>query len=192
MIERRTFLQGLAATGAFAWLPGCGGTKKASGGLMGWDWIVAARDASRASPDHLSARAAEIVATKDFTRAVRFVRDNVRVAPPASSFDDAVSGVRWGADGALRAGLGTQRERADLLAAMLTAMGATATVKPAMLPAAVDAKAILRRQDAAVVGRRREDPGPDRGSGDPDQDGPRDAARSRLERARRVAGRAAA
>ena len=40
MIDRRMFLQGLAAAGAWAALPGCGGTKKASGsGLSagGWD-----------------------------------------------------------------------------------------------------------------------------------------------------------
>jgi hypothetical protein len=145
LLDRRTLLLGLGGLGAAALLPSCG--SGSGGGSTAppphtLDAFHSLRALLRASPDHLSARAAAIVAGKDFTAAVQFVRDNIAVLPPPDSFGEATSAVRWGADATLRAGAGTQRERADLLAAMLTAMGAKATVGYADRPASVDLKAL--------------------------------------------------
>src|ERR1700753_1309519 len=108
MIDRRTFLTGIAATGVFACLPSCGGDSKKHGRTTSTSdgLVTSAIEQLRASPDHLSAGAAAIIASGDFTAAVRFVRDSVAVVPPTRVSDDAVSGVRWGADGTLRAGAG--------------------------------------------------------------------------------------
>src|SRR5271167_4905985 len=126
LLDRRSLMLGLSATGASLALPGC--SSKPTGMMMpppsmtsGFDTLRSLRDLIRSSPDHLSARAAQVIAAKDFTGAVRFVRDQIAVLPPRVSTDDAVGGVRWGPDGTLRAGAGTQRERIELLNAMLTA-----------------------------------------------------------------------
>jgi hypothetical protein len=85
-----------------------------------------------------------LIVAKNFTAAVRFIRDKIGVLPPSHSYDTAQEMVRWGPDATLRAGAGTQRERAELLKAMLTSMGASAKVVAAARPASLDAAAIYR------------------------------------------------
>jgi len=92
-------------------------------------------DAIRASPDHLVQRAADLVASKDATRIVQFVRDSFSVLPTWGPGDDVVYGTRWGAAAALRGGQGTPRERASLLADMLTRAGFNGKVMSAKRPA---------------------------------------------------------
>ncbi|MFT3842827.1 MAG: hypothetical protein QM723_37910 [Myxococcaceae bacterium] len=153
-LTRRTALLALGATGAATFLPGCKSKPKTPPpppGPTGVESVKSLRELVRASPDHLSARAAALIAAKDFSAAVRFVRDNVAVVPPMHSYDAAVDGVRWGPDAALRAGAGTQRERAELLASMLTAMGATAKVVSADRPAGVDAVALYATRPPAFA-----------------------------------------
>ncbi|MBI5536485.1 MAG: hypothetical protein HY898_27430 [Deltaproteobacteria bacterium] len=145
-IERRRFMQCLLALGGIA--AGCSSSGSqiaasdagaaGSPGFASWTSCEALRNLVRTSPDHLSARASQIIAKKDFSAAVRFIRDNVAVLPPSDPSDSALLGVRWGPDAALRAGAGTQRERAELLRAMLSAMGASARVVYCNRPTAVD------------------------------------------------------
>lgn len=152
-LTRRSALAGLGAVGAAALLPGCKSKPKTPPppppGPTGVESVKSLRELIRTSPDHLSARAATLIAAKDFGAAVRFVRDNIAVVPPMHSYDAAVDGVRWGPDAALRSGAGTQRERAELLKAMLVAMGATAKVVSADRPASVDAAALYATRPPA-------------------------------------------
>ncbi len=131
----------LLALGASALFPACGGSS-GGGSSSPATSLQSLRDLVRASPDHLSARAAAVIAAGDFTAAVRFVRDQIAVLPPSRPTDAANDGVRWGPDATLRAGAGTQRERAELLQAMLLAMGATAQIVDAPCPSTVDLAAL--------------------------------------------------
>jgi hypothetical protein len=102
------------------------------------------RDAVRASPDHLGLRAPELVAQRDATKIVNFVRDRIAVAPPFSSSDDHTAARRWGPAAALRGGQGTLRERADILADMLTRAGFAAHVSAANRPSSLTLDDIYR------------------------------------------------
>ncbi len=95
------------------------------------------RDAIRASPDHLTQRSADLVAAKDDTKIVEFVRDRLGVVPGPYAGDDPGLARRWGSAAALRGGLGTLRERADILSDMLTRAGFPATVSVATRPQAI-------------------------------------------------------
>ncbi len=163
-VARRTLLIGVGALGATTLLARCvssGGGMPSPPGIQTPtpsnvqptlpDAAVqrAIRDLARTSPDHLSARAAGLVAAKDLTAAVRFVRDNVAVLPPRDPGESAIASVRWGPDATLRAGAGTQRERAELLAALLTAMGASAKVVYCNRPASLDATSLYATRTPA-------------------------------------------
>lgn len=107
------------------------------------------RDAVRRSPDHLARRAADVVATKDAAKIAEFVRDHVSVVPPWSAFvDDARSARRWGIEATLRGGQGTLRDRADLLARMLTDAGFKARVVAADRPQALGLAELYRPRRA--------------------------------------------
>ena len=95
------------------------------------------RDALRASPDHLVQRAADVVATRDATKIVEFVRDRIAVLPPQFEFDDPSTVRKWGSAATLRGGQGTLRDRAELLAEMLTQAGFKATVQVGPRPPAI-------------------------------------------------------
>jgi hypothetical protein len=95
------------------------------------------RDAVRASPDHLVRRAADVVATRDATKIVEFVRDRIAVLPPFTEYDDPASSRKWGSAATLRGGQGTLRDRAELLAEMLTQAGFKAQVQAAQRPSAI-------------------------------------------------------
>lgn len=91
-----------------------------------WD---EARAALRSSPDHLPGTAEALVAAGDPRAIYEFVRDDIATQPPRADanygFNRRVNG---GARAALRAGMGTPREKADLLAALLGRAGYEAEV----------------------------------------------------------------
>ncbi len=93
-------------------------------------------EAVRASPDHLSRRAADLASARDATKIVDFVRDRIAVLPPLGA-SDPISARRWGSAATLRGGQGTLRERADVLADMLTRAGFKAQVMSAHRPSPV-------------------------------------------------------
>ncbi|MFC6724037.1 hypothetical protein ACFQE1_06540 [Halobium palmae] len=77
------------------------------------------RESLRASPDHLIARADELVtaAEPDPNAIYRFVRDEIVTYPAGTTwFSDLREQMRWGVRGTLRGGAGTPREKAELLA----------------------------------------------------------------------------
>ncbi len=100
------------------------------------------QEAVRASPDHLAQRAADLVAARDATKIVEFVRDRIAVLPPFSPDDDPASARKWGSAATLRGGQGTLRDRAELLAEMLTQAGFKAQVQAADRPAAITLDAL--------------------------------------------------
>jgi hypothetical protein len=82
----------------------------------------------RASPDHREARAAALVAAGDVDDIFAFVRDEVALTAGRSGFYASEAARRWGTQATLRGGMGTMRERADLLAHLLTEAGYTCEV----------------------------------------------------------------
>lgn len=100
--------------------------------------------AVRSSPDHLALRAEDLVAAKDPTRIVEFVRDHIAAIPTLFPSDDPRTARRWGSAATLRGGGGTMRERADILADLLTRAGFKATVSSANRPSALGADVIYR------------------------------------------------
>jgi hypothetical protein len=102
------------------------------------DFLAVLRQAVQASPDFLQAAAAKAVASKDIATIAAFVRDRISVVPPWAEGDQPASSKRWGARATLRGGSGSLRDRADLLAELLTAAGFTASVMSADLPSAID------------------------------------------------------
>ena len=102
------------------------------------DFLAVLRQAVQASPDFLQQAAAKAVATKDVATISAFVRDRISVIPSWRQGDDPVYSKRWGARATLRGAAGSLRDRADLLAELLTAAGFTATVMSADLPSAID------------------------------------------------------
>ncbi|MFO0685525.1 MAG: hypothetical protein U0234_25925 [Sandaracinus sp.] len=85
------------------------------------------REALRASPDHLGARADDVVASGDPAVIARFVRERIGVLAPLQDEQPDVA-LRFGARGALRAGVGTLRDRAELLAQLVRRAGLEAEV----------------------------------------------------------------
>lgn len=98
----------------------------------------------RSSPDHLQARAEEAVATKNPQCIAEFVRDHIAVIPPFVTHEDGPHSSRWGIEGTLRAGTGTLRDRAELMAAMLGAAGIPAKVRLIDTPSGLSAKELYR------------------------------------------------
>ena len=96
----------------------------------------------RKSPDHLGTLAATAVASKDPAAIVRFVQDHVAVLPATSSRVDPTTEVRWGRRGALRAGAGTVRERADLILDLLHQAGIEGRIVSVPRPSSYQAGAV--------------------------------------------------
>ncbi len=90
------------------------------------------RERVRASPDHLPARAADIVATGDASAIFSFVRDEIAVFPKNAASD--FSGPGWGPRATLRSGVGTVHDKAALLVELFQRAGLTASVQSAILP----------------------------------------------------------
>lgn len=143
-LSRRNFLHaGLAAAGMAA-LGGCSSdaVRRTASGL---DPIHRLQMILRQSPDHLVARSRELVQQGDIEKIVAFVRDRIGVLPAPTRGGDPLTAARWGADATLRGGAGTLRERAELLAGLLTAGGAKATVVSIERPSTVDHVALADR-----------------------------------------------
>lgn len=106
-----------------------------------------ARDVLRKSPDHLLAQAERVVALKDPKRIFEFVRDSILTYPSAEDgFASAVAAQRWGAQGTLRGGAGTPREKAELLVSLYVQAGFQAEVVQGRAdPARLDGKQVLLR-----------------------------------------------
>lgn len=98
----------------------------------------------RSSPDHLQARAEEVVATKNPKCIAEFVRDHIAALPGFLTNDDGTYSSRWGIEGTLRAGAGTLRDRAELMAALLGAAGIPAKVRMIDTPSDFTAKGLYR------------------------------------------------
>jgi hypothetical protein len=104
------------------------------------------RDAVRGSPDHL-VQVANALATKGDPAAIfEFVRDQIVTCPPVSHATE-VTGMRWGARAALRSGMGTPREKAELLVLLYEQAGLTAKVVTGSISTPDD-------QTAAIYGQR--------------------------------------
>ncbi|MGC4093765.1 MAG: hypothetical protein QM756_38860 [Polyangiaceae bacterium] len=148
-LGRRKFLASIAAVAGSGALLGCASDSSGKAG-DGADADVVderletLRRALAKSPDHLAARAAELVKAKDATGIVRFVRDSVAVLVPLVG-DLPTDSLRFGARGALRAGAGSFRDRAELLVTLLTAAGFGAKVMQAALPGLESATVYARR-----------------------------------------------
>ena len=158
-ISRREFLAGANALALLtlieSCIPGASSRLVAAPGPTGGDPYDRAlrllRDAVRASPDHLAERSTELVAAGDAGRIVDFVRDRVAVVPPWSVLDDPRNARRWGPAATLRGGQGTLRERAELLADMLTRAGHAAQVMTANRPPAIGLAELYRPHKTAFV-----------------------------------------
>ncbi|MEO8208282.1 MAG: hypothetical protein ABI598_04535 [Chloroflexota bacterium] len=102
------------------------------------------RAALRTSPDHLVARADNLVATGDVDAIFRFVRDEIATLPSQDhDFGNAETAIRWGNRAALRCGAGTPREKAELLAELLRLSGAEAEVRTGTLRPEIASRADL-------------------------------------------------
>lgn len=84
--------------------------------------------ALRTSPDHAFARAGALVAAGDVGALHRFVRDEIRLVSSSATRLRLGDEVRWGARAALRAGAGTAREKAEILADLIRQTGREARV----------------------------------------------------------------
>ena len=143
-VNRRDFLQLALALGGTAWA--CSTSSSSKGGVppladAGIDGSAEAgaldsvsfgiwqslRDAVRGSPDHLVQVANKLAADGDPAAIFEFVRDQIVTCPPASHATE-VTGIRWGARAALRCGMGTPREKAELLVLLYEQAGLTASV----------------------------------------------------------------
>ncbi|MAI90370.1 hypothetical protein [Ponticaulis sp.] len=82
----------------------------------------------RQSPDHSAGRAASLVQTGDLSAIHGFVRDEIRLISTESHRFSFGNVVRYGTRAALRAGAGTAREKAELLAELIRQTGADAEV----------------------------------------------------------------
>jgi hypothetical protein len=165
-ITRRRFLAG-SSLGVAAFVAACGGPKptaEPSGGQApptatdaggtaaptlpppkssrgAWEEL---RRAVRGSPDHLPAEAERLVAAGDPDAIIAFVRDAITTYPAADDGPgDIIGRWRYGVRGTLRGGAGTPRDKAELLADMLTRSGRHAYV------AAADTAALLAGTDGA-------------------------------------------
>lgn len=100
-----------------------------------FDALEELREAVRGSPDHLVAAAERLVAVGDPGAITAFVRDRIATYPASFAATGSVEGGRrWGTRATIRGGAGTPREKADLLAELLSRTGLTATVVEVEIP----------------------------------------------------------
>lgn len=115
--------------GGGAGAEGGAGGGEGGGELTYFDVFRDVRGRLRQSPDHLPARADALVAAGDAEGLFALVRDDIVTLPPSpNSFHGAAANIRWGTRGTLRGGAGTPREKAELLAELLTRAGYAASV----------------------------------------------------------------
>jgi hypothetical protein len=152
-LTRREFLAGANAAALLLLLESCNlgpigrsaaSPSGAAGGRPFEQALSLLRTSLQSSPDHLVARAAEAVATHDASKIVEFVRSSIFAVPPLFPSDDAWTAPRWGSRATLRGGLGTLRDRAELLADLLNQAGFKATVQIATRPPSLTVDSIYR------------------------------------------------
>lgn len=131
-VKRRQFLQGSLAASALLGLSGCQGCSAPSldsgaepGPYSVWREL---QSALRKSPDHPIGRAQALVEKKDLASLHAFVRDEIRLIPASSWRLQLGSETPFGSRAALRAGAGTAREKAEVLAHLVRQMGLQAEV----------------------------------------------------------------
>lgn len=91
-----------------------------------WSEIQAA---IRTSPDHLPSEARRVAASRDPNRILAFVRDSfVPLPATATSFGDNATATRFGTRAAMRSGVATLREKAEILADLYRDAGFPAEV----------------------------------------------------------------
>jgi len=91
-----------------------------------WKEMIAALEQS---PDHLLGRKKALVAAKDPKAMVEFVRDSLQMIPEIGQFLHQANRMSmYGTEVALRCGLATPREKAEILKNMLTEAGFEARV----------------------------------------------------------------
>lgn len=133
--NRREFIQQLALIYAAAQIPlvfsSCKddkpnfvGTGKAP--YKVWEEMLMALETS---PDHLEGRMKFLIASNDAKAMFDFVRDEIYLMPAAEkSVGYSGTQLKWGIKGALRYGMATPREKAELLNYMYTKAGITSKV----------------------------------------------------------------
>lgn len=111
------------------------------------------RAAVRQSPDHLPARAEDLVAAADLAGLLALVQDDVATLPPTSaSLVGMASTVRWGTRATLRGGAGTPREKAELLAELYRRAGVDAEVVLGALDPSIEVPSLFLREVAPLLG----------------------------------------
>ncbi len=97
------------------------------------------REGFRASPDHLPGTADELVEAGDPQALFEFVRDDIVTQPARIKHNGKFrTGVNGGARGALRSGMGTPRDKTELLASLLERAGYVAEVVSYERPLSVE------------------------------------------------------
>ncbi|MDC6384652.1 hypothetical protein D2V93_02115 [Flagellimonas taeanensis] len=91
-----------------------------------WNEMITALEQS---PDHLPGRRKALVAAKDPKAMIQFVRDGLQMIPEIGQFLHQANRLSiYGTDAALRCGLATPREKAEILKEMLSEAGFEAKV----------------------------------------------------------------
>lgn len=132
-IDRRTLLKtvglGTAVSTAGCVGRGVGNLGNSDDEHLPFDVWTEIREALRTSPDHLPARAEQLVSEGDPEAIFRFVRDEIATYPTeAHGLNGTDEVLRWGIRGTLRGGAGTPREKADLLVDLYRRVGFEAEV----------------------------------------------------------------
>ena len=146
-------VDGGAGAAGMAGEAGAGGTAGTAGmagsaGAPEGDWFDVyreARDAVRASDDHLIARADDVVQAGDAEAAYEFVRDRIQTLPPTDvgAFNPSHQATHYGVRGTLRAGAGSPRDKAELLKSLYEKMGFAADIRAGFL--------VPEKRDAALL-----------------------------------------
>ena len=131
-MQRRDFLKSSLAGALFALvnptLSGCNRQKGATaeeGPYAVWREV---QQALRSSPDHPVGRAQALVEQQDLAALHRFVRDEIRLVSGEGRRFAMGNKISWGRRAALRAGAGTAREKAEILAELVRKTGQEAEV----------------------------------------------------------------
>ena len=144
-VSRRAVLAGGGAAALGAGLGGLyldgfldGGDAAADGRLPFSVWEQM-REGFRASPDHLPGTADTLVDEGDPQAIFEFVRDDIVLQPPRIKHNGRFrTGVNGGARGTLRSGMGTPRDKTELLASLLERAGYVAEVVSYERPLSVE------------------------------------------------------
>lgn len=132
-LTRRELL-GTVGLGAATGLAGCQDAEisalvRADDEHLPFDVWEEIRAALRTSPDHLPARAEQLVEEGDPEAIFRFVRNEIATYPTEPhGLNGTDRIIRWGVHGTLRGGAGTPREKAELLATLYRQAGFDADV----------------------------------------------------------------